>query len=120
MVDVLAKYNLRFWILNLHHLTLPVATGSAVADFLATSIDRESLEEVIAILDHHINGGDFDVEKQTVKSEIYIGWISQNEVHFFGIGATANVLQQSVPLQDLRTIVQLWIEYVEEAGRADG
>ncbi len=114
MDDLLKKYNVQFFKSLPDSNIQPVATGSALADFLTTSHYIDSLEEVLAIIDHHLMGGEFDPEKGTVKSEIYTGWISGGDVVFFGLPPLDNVWQQSVPLQDFRDIVQLWIDFKKE------
>lgn len=119
MDDLLKKYNVQFFKSLLNSNVQPVATGSELADFLTTLPYIDSLDEVLAIVDHHLSGGEFDPEKGTVKSEIHIGWISGGEVVFFGLPPLDNVRQQSVPLQDFRDIVQLWIDYKKELNLKD-
>lgn len=85
-----------------------VARGGGLAEFLDSYTDQISISQGLENVDYYLNGGSPDYEHCAVSSELYTAWLNAHTADIYSsTGDTGNLLQ-SIPLQDFRSILQLW------------
>jgi methylmalonyl-CoA/ethylmalonyl-CoA epimerase len=90
-----------------------IVKGGGVADLLSCNPDPEIILDGILNVDYYLNGGIDDYEKCTISTEIYTAWLNNKTANIYPSVGNTELLLQSIPLQDFKSILQLWLEFIK-------
>ncbi len=89
-----------------------IARGGGMAEFLSYYTDLTGIAAWISNIDHYLDGGIVDYEKNTVSSELYTAWLDNSTADIYPNTGNTEHLLQSIPLQDFKSIIQQWATFV--------
>lgn len=84
-----------------------------MADFLNTFKNNRSIQEGLAYVDYYLGGGIFDYEKNSIASEAFTAWLGYDSVDIYPNIGDTELLLQTIPLKDFKSILQQWLLFLK-------
>ena len=113
-MSLLEQYNVSFVRSSLHGKTYPGCVGKALANFLDDLTDKQTIYEGIQKVDLYLSGQNIIAvdDEDTIHSDSFYVIIDANSVDVFSEYDNPSIILQSVPTQDFRDILQMWLAFL--------
>lgn len=111
--QLLGQYNVKFIKKSLYGKLYSACIGDGLANFLDDFTNVSSIEDGLQKIDLFLNNGNVEVtdDEDTISTDSYYAIIDNNYVDIFS-SYTNPVSYQTIPNQDFRDILQMWLDFV--------
>jgi hypothetical protein len=110
--SLLVQHNVKFLKHYQRKEIIYSSRGGGLADFLHHFQDINSISEGLANVQHYIDIGTFDYERNTVSGELYTAWLDNETADIYPSTGNTELLLQSVPLSDFKVILMEWKRFL--------
>lgn len=113
-MKLLEQYNVKFIKKSLYGKFYPACIGDGLANFLDDFTNMSSIENGLQKIDLFLNNGNLEVtdDEDTISTDSYYAIIDNNNVDIFSSYTNPPVSHQTIPNQDFRDILQMWLDFV--------